>query len=101
MNDPEKRKIVEGSTHFNPVDLVCSVKDHRGEKFDLREYVDPDTFFISQKSYDGKELQALELPGLWNGAMARWTTLFVEVPADTFNPVKTVVDLLRPQHTEG
>ncbi len=101
MNDPEKRKIVEGSTHFNPVDLVCSVKDHRGEKFDLREYIDPDTFFISQKSYDGKELQALELPGLWNGAMARWTTLFVEVPADTFNPVKTVVDLLRPQHTEG
>ncbi len=99
MNDPQKRKIVEGATHFNPVDLVCSVKDHRGRKFDLRKYVDPDTFFISKKSYDGKDLKALELPGLWNGGMARWTTLFVEVPADTFNPVKTVVDLLRPEHS--
>jgi hypothetical protein len=98
LNDPRKKEIVSHSTHFNPVDLVCSVKDHRGRKYDLREYVDRDMFFISEKSYDGKELKALELPGLWNGAMARWTTLFVEVPPSTFNPVKTVLDLLRPQH---
>jgi len=101
LKDPDRKKIVEGATHFNPVDLVCSVKDHMGRKYDLREYVDPATFFISKKSYDGKELKALELPGLWNGAMARWTTLFVEVPPTTFNPVKTVLDLLRPQHQEA
>ncbi len=98
MNDPEKKAIVSQATHFNPVDIVCSVRDHRGEKFDLRKFVDPDTFFISSKSYDGRELKALELPGLWNGSMAHWTTLFVEVPATTFNPVKTVNDLLRPEH---
>ena len=101
MNDPGKKELVSRATHFNPVDLVCSVKDHRGRKYDLREYVDPDTFFISEKSYDGRDLKALELPGLWNGAMARWTTLFVEVPPTTFNPVKTVLDLLRPQHQEA
>ncbi len=98
LSDPAKKELVSHSTHFNPVDLVCAVRDHKGEKYDLRAFVDPDTFFISEKSYDGKELKALELPGLWNGSMARWTTLFVDVPPATFNPVKTVLDLLRPQH---
>jgi hypothetical protein len=85
-------------THFNPVDLVCAVKDYKGQAFDLPKYVDPSTGFISQKSKSGKELQALELPGLWNGAMSNWNTVFVEVPLSTFNPVKTVNDLLREQH---
>ena len=85
-------------THFNPVDLVCAVKDYQGKPFDLPKYVDPTTGFISQKSKSGKELQALELPGLWNGAMSDWSTIFVEVPLSTFNPVKTVNDLLREQH---
>ena len=85
-------------THFNPVDLVCAVKDYKGQAFDLPKYVDPTTGFISQKSKSGKELQALELPGLWNGAMSNWNTIFVEVPLSTFNPVKTVNDLLREQH---
>ncbi len=85
-------------THFNPVDLVCALKNYKGEKFDLKQYVDPLTGFISNKSKDGKELKALELPGLWNGAMSDWNTIFVEVPQSTFNPVKTVNDLLREQH---
>ena len=85
-------------THFNPVDLVCAVKDYQGNAFDLPKYVDPSTGFISQKSKSGTELQALELPGLWNGAMSDWSTVFVEVPLSTFNPVKTVNDLLRDQH---
>lgn len=91
-------KMFKNGTHFNPVDLVCAVKDYRGNKFDLRKYVDPKTGFISNKSKDGKELKALELPGLWNGSMSDWNTIFVEVPLGTFNPVKTVNDLLRPQH---
>ncbi|MCQ2135637.1 MAG: DUF4301 family protein [Bacteroidales bacterium] len=86
------------ATHFNPVDLVCCLKNYKGEKFDLLEFVDQDAGFISSKSYQGRPLKALELPGLWNGAMSRWNTLFVEVPAETFNPVKTVLDLLRPAH---
>lgn len=86
------------ATHFNPVDLVCAVKDYKGNKFDLTRYVDPETGFISNKSKNGKELKALELPGLWNGAMSDWNTIFLEVPAQTFNPVKTVNDLLRPEH---
>lgn len=86
------------ATHFNPVDLVCAVKDYKGNKFDLTRYVDPQTGFISNKSKNGKELKALELPGLWNGAMSDWNTIFLEVPAQTFNPVKTVNDLLRPEH---
>ena len=86
------------ATHFNPVDLVCGVQDHNGDNFNLREYVDAATGFISSKSKDGRELKALELPGLWNGAMARWNTLFVEVPSATFTPVKSVVDLLRDEH---
>ena len=86
------------ATHFNPVDLVCAVKNFKGEKFDLLKYVDPKTGFISSKSKNGKELKALELPGLWNGAMSDWNTVFVEVPVSTFNPVKTVNDLLRTEH---
>ena len=85
-------------THFNPVDLVCCLRNYKGGKFDLLAHVDPETGFISSKSYEGRPLKALELPGLWNGAMSDWNTLFVEVPLDTFNPVKTVLDLLRPAH---
>jgi hypothetical protein len=98
MNDEGQLQIVKQSTHFNPVDLVCCLKDHRGQKFDLGKFTDPATGFISVKSKDGKDLKAQELPGLWNGAMADWITLFIEVPIETFNPVKTVNDLLRPQH---
>ena len=86
------------ATHFNPVDLVCCLRNYKGEKFDLLQYVDPEAGFISSKSYEGRELKALELPGLWNGAMSDWNTLFVEVPIETFNPVKVVLDLLRPAH---
>lgn len=92
------KSLMEKSTHFNPVDLVCAIRDYEGKPFNLPDFVDPQTGFISQKSKDGKELQALELPGLWNGAMSRWNTIFVEVPVSTFNPVKTVNDLLRDQH---
>jgi len=98
MSDLEKKALFEQGTHFNPVDLVCAVKNHKGEKYDLPEYVDKNTGFISHKSKDGRDLKALELPGLWNGAMSDWNTVFVEVPIDTFNPVKTVNDLLRPEH---
>ncbi len=98
MSDPEKKAMFEKGTHFNPVDLVCAVRDYKGNAFDLTQYVDPDTGFISSKSKDGKELKALELPGLWNGAMSDWNTVFVEVPLSTFNPVKTVNDLYRDQH---
>jgi hypothetical protein len=86
------------STHFNPVDLVCGVRDHQGRPFDLRDYTDPEAVFISRKSQHGRELKALECPGLWNGAMAKWITLFVEVPNQTFSPVKTINDLLKPEH---
>lgn len=97
--DDERQKVIaEAATHFNPVDLVCGVKNYKGNKFDLSEFVDPKTGFISQKSKDGRDLKAQELPGLWNGAMSDWNTLFLEVPISTFNPVKTVNDLLRPQH---
>ena len=95
----EKQEAVfQSATHFNPVDLVCATNDFRGEPFDLNDYIDHNTGFISQKSKDGKELKALELPGLWNGAMADWINIFVEVPVITFNPVKTVNDLLRDKH---
>ncbi|MDD4198832.1 MAG: DUF4301 family protein [Paludibacter sp.] len=98
LNNPvEKAKMMQ-STHFNPVDLVCGVKDYKGKKFNLLKYVDKDTGFISLKSKNGKALKALELPGLWNGAMSDWNTVFVEVPVATFNPVKTVNDLLRTEH---
>lgn len=98
MNDPQKKAMFEKGTHFNPVDLVCAVKDYKGNKFDLTRYVDKNTGFISEKSKNGKELKALELPGLWNGAMSDWNTVFVEVPIETFNPVKVVNDLLRKEH---
>lgn len=98
MNDLEKKEMFEKGTHFNPVDLVCGIRDYRGNKFNLTDYVDHNTGFISLKSKGGKELKALELPGLWNGAMSDWNTIFVEVPIETFNPVKTVNDLLRKEH---
>ena len=97
-SNQEYMEMFTKGTHFNPVDLVCAVKDYQGLPFDLPRYVDPTTGFISSKSKNGKELKALELPGLWNGAMSDWNTIFVEVPLSTFNPVKTVNDLLREQH---
>ncbi len=97
-DDPEQASILESATHFNPVDLVCSIKDWKGKPFDLMQYRDPASGFISKKSCQGRELLALELPGLWNGAMADWITVFVETPIETFNPVKTVNDLLKPTH---
>lgn len=98
MSRPEYAAMLRNATHFNPVDLVCYVRRSDGTKYDLRGYTDPATGFISSKSAHGRELRALELPGLWNGAMSDWNTVFVEVPASTFNPVKTVNDLLRPAH---
>lgn len=98
MKDPVQAAIASRATHFNPVDLVCGVRNYKGEKFWLPEFRDPETGFISNKSKDGKPLKAQELPGLWNGAMSDWITIFVEVPAITFNPVKTVNDLLRAEH---
>ena len=95
---PQDRHLMREATHFNPVDLVCGVRRADGSKFDLAQYVDPATGFISSKSSGGRELRAQELPGLWNGAMADWTTVFVDVPVSTFSPVKSVADLLRPQH---
>ncbi len=98
LDDPKQKELLAQATHFNPVDLVCCIKNHKGEVYDLQRFVDPETGFISHKSKDGKDLKALELPGLWNGAMAKWNTVFVEVPLITFNPVKTINDLLRPEH---
>lgn len=98
MEDSVAKEMFEKGTHFNPVDLVCAVRDYKGHKFDLTRYVDKATGFISYKSKGGKDLKALELPGLWNGAMSDWSTVFVEVSLSTFNPVKTVNDLLREQH---
>jgi len=97
-NNPETVEIIKRSTHFNPVDLVCSLKDYKGDKFDLHKFIDHETGFISHKNFEGRSLKAQELPGLWNGAMSQWNTVFVEVPVITFNPVKTVLDLLRPEH---
>ncbi|MFC2713842.1 MAG: DUF4301 family protein, partial [Segatella salivae] len=91
-------EMFRNGTHFNPVDLVCAIKDYQGNSFTLPNYVDHSTGFITNKSKDGRELKAQELPGLWNGAMSNWNTIFVEVPLETFNPVKTVNDLLRQQH---
>ena len=90
--------ILKNATHFNPVDIVCGVKNYKGEKYDLSKFIDPKQGFITEKTKEGRALKAMELPGLWNGAMAYWNTLFVEVPIHTFNPVKTVNDLLRPSH---
>jgi len=98
LSKNENKEMMAKATHFNPVDLVCYLRDSKGQKFDLPSHVDPETGFISSKSLHGRSLKALELPGLWNGAMSDWNTAFVEVPIATFNPVKTVNDLLRPQH---
>src|SRR5690625_1612431 len=95
---PQTQKVLSEMTHFNPVDIVCGVKNYKGEKFDLMDFVAKDQGFITQKSIDGRDLKALELPGLWNGGMAYWNSIFVEVPHQTFNPVKTVLDLLKPGH---
>ncbi len=96
--DPQQQAILAESTHFNPVDLVCRMRDHRGQPYALAQFVDPTTAFISEKSHAGRKIRCLEHPGLWNGSMGRWNTVFVEVPAETFAPVKTVFDLLRPEH---
>ncbi len=98
LSNPTQKAIFDQATHFNPVDLVCGLKNHKGEKFDLLQFRDMNTGFITEKSKDGKELKAMELPGLWNGAMSDWTTIFVEVPVITFNPVKAVNDLLKTEH---
>ena len=98
FNSPGQSEIWMSSTHFNPVDLVCALRDYEGRLFDLKSYTNPEAVFISTKSRHGECLKALELPGLWNGSMADWITMVVEVPAITFNPVKTVLDLLRPEH---
>jgi len=95
---PEQVAILESSTHFSPVQIVCGLRDFQGESFDLRQFADPGAVFVSRKTDEGRELKALELPGLWNGGMAYWNTIFVEIPEETFNPVKTVNDLLRPGH---
>jgi len=94
----QQQSILNKATHFNPVDIVCGIKNYKGEKYDLLKYVDPNAAFITTKSYQGKKIKALEHPGLWNGGMAHWNTIFVEVPLITFNPVKTVNDLLKPAH---
>lgn len=96
--DPAQMDMMRNGTHFNPVDLVCGIKSYKGEKFDLNEFVDPETGFISEKSKDGRPLKAQERPGLWNGAMANWSTIFADVPVSTFSPVKELADLLRPTH---
>ena len=101
MYNPAQVEILHDSAYFNPVDLVCFVKDYEGDKFNLLNYVNEDRYFISEKSYEGQPLKALEHPGLWNGAMHNWSTLFVEVPLATFNPVKNVNDLLTDGHREA
>ncbi len=98
MSNLAQKTLFEQATHFNPVDVVCSLRGYKGKKFDLMQFRDMNTGFVTQKSKDGKDLKAQELPGLWNGSMADWNTIFVEVPLSTFNPVKTVNDLLRAEH---
>jgi hypothetical protein len=98
LKDPKQQEILNSATHFNPVDLVCYIKDFNGHKFNLLKYRDSYSGFISHKTIAGKKIKAQELPGLWNGSMAHWITLFVEVPLETFNPVKTISDLLRKEH---
>ena len=97
VSDDQQQKLA-GATHFNPVDLVCSVRNRKGVKYDLSKFTDPETGFISEKTIHGEPMRIMELPGLWNGAMAHWHTVFVEVPLSTFSPVKTVFDLLKPEH---
>ena len=97
-SNPHQKAIVNEATHFNPVDIVCGVRDYKGDKFNLLNYIDPEAGLISSKSENGKPLKALERPGLWNGSMANWNTVCIEVPIETFNPVKTVNDLLNKEH---
>jgi hypothetical protein len=99
-NDSAQQAIFASATHFNPVSLVCGLRDWQGQSFDLRRFVDPEAVFIARKSKDGRELKALERPGLWNGAMADWNTVFIEVAEINFTPVKTINDLLRPEHQQ-
>ena len=101
QKNEQQKKILTNATHFNPVDIVCSVKDYKGNVFNLEDFINPKRAFIAQKSIEGKNIKALELPGLWNGAMEYWHSIFVEVPISTFNPVKTVADLLKPAHLEN
>lgn len=101
LEDPSQKSIFKNATHFNPVDIVCGTKDYKGNKFDLNEFVDEKSAFITNKTRNGKAIKALELPGLWNGSMAYWNSIFVEVPISTFNPVKTVNDLLKTPHQRG
>ena len=96
--DPEQQAVLKASTHFNPVDISCGLRDRHGRPYDLHRFVDPSTVFIAEKTHEGRPIKALERPGLWNGAMAGWNTVFVEVPDATFAPVKTVLDLLRAEH---
>jgi hypothetical protein len=96
-----QQRVLARATHFNPVDLVCGLRDAAGEPYVLQPLVDPDAVIVSRKTLGGRTVKALERPGLWNGAMAGWNTLFVEVPSETFSPVKTVVDLLRAEHRSG
>jgi hypothetical protein len=98
LNDENQVKLMGRATHFNPVDLVCGIKNYKNEKFNLKDFVDPDSGFIVEKNTAGVNIKAYELPGLWNGAMANWLTVFVQVPLITFNPVKTVNDLLKSPH---
>lgn len=98
-NDPHVQQIVGGSTHFNPVFMACSLRNPAGERLDLQTFIDNDAIILTEKSIEGRPIRALERPGLWNGAMAFWNTLFVEVPEEVFQPVKAVNDLLRPGHT--
>lgn len=100
-NNVQQKEIAKNATHFNPVDIVAGTRNFKGEKFDLLKYIDPATSFIAEKSDNGRPLKALELPGLWNGGMAYWNTVFIEVPVSTFNPVKTVSDLLKSTHQPG
>jgi len=100
LENEEQAEIVSRATHFNPVDIVCSIMDYKGNKFNLKEFADPKSGIITEKSLDGKVIKAQEHPGLWNGSMANWITLFIEVPLTTFNPVKTINDLLRTEHQE-
>jgi len=101
LQSARQQEIWGSASHFNPVDLVCGVRDYLGRPFDLARFIDLETGFIARKSKDGRELKALELPGLWNGAMAQWNTVFVEVPAITFNPVKAIFDLLRSEYQDA
>ena len=98
QDSPEQVAILQSSTHFSPVQIVCGLRDFRGQPFNLTEFANSEAVFVTSKTAYGRELKALELPGLWNGAMAYWNTVFVEIPEETFNPVKTVNDLLRPGH---